>query len=287
MTFATLLGQGSEFGFVVSALAMGGGMLTARQGGILNLVIGLSIAASPLLMKLHDAVVARFLHKAKSVHAMDTDMDHSPVVIAGFGRYGQIIGRALLSNGVPTTVLDHDSEHIENMRRFGFKVYFGDATRLDLLEVAGVHKAKVLVVAVDNRDTIDTIVALAQKHFPQVTLVVRALDVRHVFDLHAAGVVRVQRELFEGSLASTKDVLMQLGHSPYEAHEMIGHFRQTNIDLTTRLEKIRTETDENAFVKVARKARQELERQLEAERKAIPAGYEWEDARQREQELQS
>lgn len=287
MTFATLLGQGSEFGFVVSALAMGGGMLTARQGGMLNLVIGLSIAASPLLMKLHDTVVAKFLNKAKKTHAMDTEMDHSPVVIAGFGRYGQIIGRALISNGVPTTVLDHDSEHIENMRRFGFKVYFGDASRLDLLEVAGVHKAKVLVVAVDDRDTTDTIVALAQKHFPQVKLVVRALDVRHLFDLHTAGVEMAQRELFEGSLASAKDVLTQLGHSPYEAFEMIGRFRQTNIALTTTLEKLRAGTDENGFVKAARKTRQELERQLEAESKTTQPGYEWQDARRRETEEKS
>lgn len=284
ITFATLLGQGSEFAFVVSSLALGGGLLTAQQGGTLNLVIGLSIAASPLLMKLHDAVVAKFLSHTKTSRAMDTDMDHSPVVIAGFGRYGQIIGRTLLSQGISTTVLDHDSDHIESMRRFGFKVYFGDATRLDLLEVAGVHKAKVLVVAVDSRDTIDAIVALAQKHFPHVTLVVRALDVRHVFDLHAAGIQHVQRELFEGSLASAKQVLTELGHSPYEAFEMVGRFRQANIALSDKLESLRSQTDETSFIKEARRTRQELERQLEAESKSDRVGYEWQDAKRREQE---
>lgn len=287
ITFATLLGQGSEFAFVVSALAMGGGLLTAQQGGALNLVIGLSIAVSPLFMKVHDAVVAKYLSKAKTHKAMDTEMDHSPVVIAGFGRYGQIIGRALLANGVPTTVLDHDSEHIESMRRFGFKVYFGDATRLDLLEVAGAHKAKVLVIAVDNRDTVDAIVALAQKHFPHVTLVVRAKDVRHVFDLHALGVEHVERELFEGSLSSTKSVLTELGHSPYEAFEMVGRFRQANIALSKTLEKVRSQTDESGFIKEARKVRQELERQLEAESKTARVGYEWQDARRRELEPKS
>jgi glutathione-regulated potassium-efflux system ancillary protein KefC len=287
ITFATLLGQGSEFGFVVSGLAMGGGLLTASQGGTLNLVIGLSIAASPLLMKAHDWVVARFLSSAPKGQAMDTDIDHNPVVIAGFGRYGQIIGRALISNGIPTTVLDHDSAHIESMRKFGFKVFFGDATRLDLLEVAGVAKAKILVVATDRKDTNDAIVHLAQKHFPKVQLVVRARHVRHVFDLHDKGVQLVERELFEGSLASAKSVMQALGLSPYESHEAVGRFRNANNALGAKMERMRNETDEKGFVDEARKARLELERQLEAESRGKLVALEWQQAKKREQEAKS
>jgi glutathione-regulated potassium-efflux system ancillary protein KefC len=289
LAFATLLGQGSEFAFVVSSLATAGGLLTALQGGTLNLVIGLSIAVSPLLMKLHDFLVARFLGKAKSDKTMDTDIDHSTVVIAGFGRYGQIIGRVLLANGISTTVLDHDSEHIESMRKFGFKVFFGDATRLDLMEVAGVQKAKVLVVAVDHRDTIDAIVDLALKHFPHLHIVARAKDVRHLFELHGKGVGDAERELFEGSLASAKSVLTELGFGRHEAFEMVNRFKQTNQELTARLEKIRVPGDDSGFIKEVRKARQELERQLEAERlrSAKNPHPDWKVAKNRERETVS
>lgn len=265
LSFAVLLGQGSEFAFVVLALALSGGLFPAQQVASLNLMIGLSIAVSPLLMKLTDFYQARFYIQKKSALEMDAEMDHNPVVIAGFGRFGQIIGRSLRLKGIGTTVLDHDSAHIENMKQFGFKVYFGDATRLDLLEVAGVHQAKILVIAVDDQETSLKIVELAQKHFPKVQLVVRARNVAHYFLLREKGIIHIERELFEGSLNTTKKVTELLGYSPEESDEIVKNFRSINTSLLEKFEKVRAEVDDKKFANEVKKAREELERQIDNE----------------------
>ena len=266
LSYATLLGQGSEFAFVVSGLALAGGLLSAQQGASFNLLIGLSIAVSPLLMKLTDYLQFKWYSQKKSDPIMDTQMDHNPVVIAGFGRFGQIVGRTLRLKGIGTTVLDHDSAHIENMRQFGFKVYFGDASRLDLLEVAGVHQAKILVVAVDDPETSLKIVDLAQKHFPNVTLVVRARNVAHYFKLREKGIAHIERELFEGSLNTAKTVAGQLGFSAQEASALLDQFRTINFSLMQKFEKVRAEVDDKNFASEVRKVRAELERQLDSEK---------------------
>ena len=266
LSYATLLGQGSEFAFVVSGLALAGGLLSAQQGASFNLLIGLSIAVSPLLMKLTDYLQFKWYSQKKSDPIMDTQMDHNPVVIAGFGRFGQIVGRTLRLKGIGTTVLDHDSAHIENMRQFGFKVYFGDASRLDLLEVAGVHQAKILVVAVDDPETSLKIVDLAQKHFPNVTLVVRARNVAHYFKLREKGITHIERELFEGSLNTAKTVVGQLGFSAQEASALLDQFRTINFSLMQKFEKVRAEVDDKNFASEVRKVRAELERQLDSEK---------------------
>lgn len=266
LSYATLLGQGSEFAFVVSGLALAGGLLSAQQGASFNLLIGLSIAVSPLLMKLTDYLQFKWYSQKKSDPIMDTQMDHNPVVIAGFGRFGQIVGRTLRLKGIGTTVLDHDSAHIENMRQFGFKVYFGDASRLDLLEVAGVHQAKILVVAVDDPETSLKIVDLAQKHFPNVTLVVRARNVAHYFKLREKGIIHIERELFEGSLNTAKTVVGQLGFSAQEASALLDQFRTINFSLMQKFEKVRAEVDDKNFASEVRKVRAELERQLDSEK---------------------
>ena len=110
------------------------------------------------------------------------------MILAGFGRYGQIIGRLLHANGIPLTVLDHDAEQIETLRRFGFRVYYGDVTRLDLLRIAGAAKARVLIVAIDNIEQSLELVDLAQQHFPQLTIVARARNVQHWYQLNERGV---------------------------------------------------------------------------------------------------
>lgn len=266
LSYATLLGQGSEFAFVVCALALTGGLLSAQQGASFNLIIGLSLAVSPLLMKLTDYFQARFYTQKKSDQVMDSQMDHNPVVIAGFGRFGQIVGRALRLKGIGTTVLDHDSAHIENMRQFGFKVYFGDATRLDLLEVAGVQQAKILVVAVDDPETSLKIVELAQKHFPNVELVVRARNVAHYFQLRQKGITHIERELFEGSLSTAQKVVQQLGFTHEDSNALIEQFRSINLSLMQKFEKVRAESDDKNFASEVRKAREELERQLDNEK---------------------
>ena len=136
-------------------------------------------------------------------------------------------------------MLDHDSEHIETLRAFGFKVYFGDASRLDLLESAGAEHAKILVVAVDDKDTINDIISLAKKHFPHLHIIARAKDVYHFYELKKMGVEIPERELFESSLMLGRQVLEKLGFGRFEAKEMTDSFRVSNYKQLTYLQKVR------------------------------------------------
>lgn len=287
MNFMTLLGQGSEFAFVVATLAIQGKMLTESQGAWMNLIVALSMAVSPLLMKGQDWIQAKYFSGAGEKRAADHAIDHSGVIIAGFGRFGQIVGRLLLSNGIASTVLDHDSEHIDSMRQFGFKIFYGDATRLDLLEVAGAHKARVLVVAVDDKDTINAIVTLAKKHFPHLRVLARAKDVPHSYDLMKLGADEVHRELYESSLLVGRNTLEHLGHGRYEAREMADAFRRTNLVMLQKLAKLREETPVKEFAKAVRQGREELERQLQEETRQAKAGVEWQVAKARAAEEKS
>jgi glutathione-regulated potassium-efflux system ancillary protein KefC len=281
IAFATLLGQGGEFGFVIIGLAVAGAMLTTEQGGWINLVIALSVAASPLLMKAQDAYAARFLARSASNGPMDTEMDHNPVIIAGFGRYGQIVGRLLLMNGVRATVLDHDSEHIANMRQFGFKVYYGDAGRLDLLEVAGAAKASVLVVAVDDKEAITRITVLARKHFPHLQILARAVDVPHAYELIREGAQVVHRELFESSLLAGRSVLEMLGCGADEARELADRFRHANNDQLKAMANLPPATDRKEYIDRVRRSREELERQLRMEVQQPRSTRSWQQSKER------
>lgn len=270
LVFSSILAQGGEFGFVVITLGVAGNMIDKDMSSKLNLVIALSIALSPILMKIHDYYSnCYFDENQKSAENMDKDMDHSQVIIAGFGRFGQIVGRFLLSNGIASTIMDHDSEHIEDMRKFGFKVYYGDATRLDLLEIAGAAKAKILVVAVDDKDTINHIIETAQKHFPHLKIVTRVKDVPHLYEVMKLEVAFAQRELFEASISTGRAALEILGFGRYHAKEMADNFRRTNIEQVIDMAKLRENTDRNDFIKVVRESREELERQLQQEVKTI------------------
>jgi glutathione-regulated potassium-efflux system ancillary protein KefC len=281
ITFMTILGQGSEFAFVVTSLAMSGKMISADQGAWVNLIVALSMAVSPLLMKAQDMAQAKWFRGGGPQREADKDMHQSGVIIAGFGRFGQIVGRLLLSNGIVSTVLDHDSEHIDSMRQFGFKIFYGDATRLDLLEVAGAHKAKVLVIAVDNKEDITQISELAKKHFPHLHVVARARDVPHMYELMKLGVSLAQRELFDSALGAGRHALELLGHGRYEAKEMTDRFRHTNIEQVTRFAKLRDESERKDFIQALRESREELERQLREQAKQPELRYDWQDAKAR------
>lgn len=265
LSFATLLGQGGEFGFVVIGAALAGSMLSAEHAGLLSLVIALSMAASPLLMKLNDLVAARYLSQAETAPERSDPMEHSPVIIAGFGRYGQIVARLLMSNGMSATVLDHGAQHIANMQQFGFKIHYGDAARLDLLEAAGAHHAQVLVVAVDDRETALQIVSIAKKHFPHLRLVARAVDVPHAYELMRLGADVIERELFESSLLAGRRVLEFLGFDAHEARELADRFRATNKAQLQASAKLSTSLERKEFIDLLRRNREELERQLSQE----------------------
>ena len=271
-SYAVLLGQGSEFAFVLAALATAGALLSSTEGAMLNLLIALSIAVSPLLMKLQDTWSARQL-KQQPEQSTDVENTESPVIIAGFGRYGQILGRLLLSNGIVPTVLDHDSDTIQTMTKFGFKVYYGDGSRMDVLEAAGAAQAKILVIAVDDVQAINAIVSNAKQHFPHLTLMARAKDVAHMYQLRQMGVQHIERELFEASLRQGRDVLTQLGMGQYEAKELADRFRAANYQLIDKMQLVREQQDEKNYIQLVKQSREELQRQLERESRDAPKRY--------------
>ena len=274
LTFALMLGQGGEFAFVVGALAVQGKLFSVQQGAWLNLIVALSLAASPLLIKLFDIINARYFTGKEDNAAMDTDIKQREVIVAGFGRFRQIISRLLSSAGIRPTVLDHDSSTIDTMRKFGYKVYFGDAARLDLLEVAGAATAKLLVVAVEDREVCLKIIHLAQRHFPHLEIAARAYDVSHYYDLRKLGVTVIERELFEGSLRLGRECLRIMGMDAYEARELTNRFRDTNYEFMHKNESLRG--DKN-FASIIRQGREELERQLKEELNSPKVGFEWQE----------
>ena len=265
--FTLLLAQGGEFAFVVFQAAAGAQVFSAETASLLIGAVALSMLISPLLLVLMDRALLRRYAQLKTAAPPAQEISEpqeAPVIIAGFGRYGQIVARVMLTQGIPTTVLDHSVEILEIARAFGYRVFYGDATRLDLLRIAGAEHARVLVVAVDDPEQSLKIVTLARKHFPQLQVVARARDLTHWNALRDLGVTLVQRELFESSLASARTVLELMGQSPTLAREMTRRFREHNIALADRM--YPHHKDRAKMMAVAREGRAQLAEQMAKER---------------------
>jgi len=260
-----LLAQGGEFAFVVFQAAAGANVLPAQTASLLVGAVAVSMLVSPLLLVAIDRWwLPRYAHCGVPVLDEISEQQDAPILIAGFGRYGQIVSRVLLAQGQPCTVLDHDAEMIEAARKFGYRVFYGDATRLDLLRTAGAAHAKVLVVAVDDVAQSLEIVDLAREHFPQLEIVARARDVTHWNQLRDRNVMLVQRELFESSLLSARSVLELLGQAPEAAQSTIQRFRQHNLELFEQLHP--HYKDSAKLISVVKQGRRQLEEQMARER---------------------
>jgi glutathione-regulated potassium-efflux system ancillary protein KefC len=260
-TFAALLSQGGEFAFVVFGVAGAARVLPGEWDKLLTLVVALSMALTPVLVLVADFVQLRqgTEREPDSIEAED-----APIIIAGFGRFGQIIGRLLFASGLKATVLDFDPDNIELLRRFGFRVFYGDATRLDLLEAAGAHRAKAIVNAIDDVGSNLKLVDVVQEHFPRLDIVARARNVTHWNELRARGVSVIERETFEAALVAGRRTLEALGVRPHEARERADKFRRHNL---ATLETLRVEaTDDTRRTALVRAARDELEQQFQKDR---------------------
>ena len=265
-----LLAQGGEFAFVVFQAAAGAQVLPAQTASLLIGAVAVSMLVSPLLLVAIDRLLLpRYANCGVPVPEEISEPQDAPILIAGFGRYGQIIARLLLAQGLPCTVLDHDAEMIDAARRFGYRVFYGDATRLDLLRTAGAARAKVLVVAVDDVAQSLAIVDLARAQFPNLQIVARARDVTHWNKLRDRDVMLVQRELFESSLLSARSVLELLGQSAAMAEHASQRFRQHNLELFEQLHPYYK--DSAKMISVVKQGRQQLEEQMARERGQQPA----------------
>ena len=262
--FIVLLAQGGEVGFVVLQAATGGNLMDAGTSSLLVAAITLSMLLTPLMMLVADRWAARLAAGTQPKMDELSEPQEAPVIIAGFGRYGQIVGRLLNAQGISATVLDHDADMVEAARAFGYKVHYGDATRLDLLRMAGAASAKVLVVAVDDKEQSLRIVDMARENFPHLELVARARDVTHWNQLRDRGVQRVERELFESSLRSGRTVLEVLGLPPHEARAQAMRFRRHNLALFEKM--YPHYKDRQRLIAVVKEGRHQLEEQMARER---------------------
>ena len=263
--FTLLLSQGGEFAFVVFQAAAGSQVLSGETASLLIGAVAISMLISPLLLVAIDRLLMpRFMAGHARVMEEMSEPQHAAIIIAGFGRYGQIIGRLLNAQGIAATVLDHDADMIEAARSFGYKVFYGDASRLDLLRTAGAAEARVLVIAVDDVQQSLAIVRLAQEHFPQLEIVARARDVTHWNELRDLGVMRVERELFESSLRSGRTVLEVLGYAPGEARRQAMRFRRHNFALFEAMHP--HHKDRAKIIAVVKQGRAQLEEQMARER---------------------
>ncbi len=273
--FTVLLAQGGEFAFVVFQAAAGANVLSMQTASLLTGAVALSMLITPLLLIAVDKlVVPRYANCNTPNMPEISEQQNSSVIIAGFGRYGQIVARMLLAQGMAPTVLDHDAERIESARTFGYRVFYGDATRLDLLRTAGAGSAAILVVAVDSMAQSLKLVDMAKMHFVQLHIVARARDVTHWNQLRDRGVMHIERELFEASLRSARSVLELSGHTPHEARQVAMRFRRHNLALFEQL--YPHHKDAAKVVAVARQGRAQLEEQMAREREQLaekPQGW--------------
>jgi glutathione-regulated potassium-efflux system protein KefC len=270
--FTLLLAQGGEFAFVVFQQAAGAQVFSSEVSSLLIGTVALSMLVTPLLLVGIDKwLLPRFARLAvASPEASLSQRQEAPVIIAGFGRYGQVVGRLMYANGLKATVLDHDAEQVEALRSFGFRVHYGDATRLDLLRMAGADAAKVLVVAIDDVQQSLKLVDLARVHFPHLAIVARARNVQHWYDLRDRGVTWIERETLDSALMSGRSVLELMGWHPHHARQMAMRFRRHSVRQLDQLWP--HHKDQKALVAIAKQGRRQLEELFAQEREA-PQGH--------------
>ncbi len=265
---AFLLSQGGEFAFVLFAAAGAAGVVAPTLVATLTLVVALSMLTTPLLLLVNERLIEPRFADTGPPRPPDAIDEQNPVIIAGFGRVGQIVARLLHANRIGTTVLDHDPKLIETIRKFGFKVFYGDATRLDLLHAAGAGHAKLMVVAVDDREQAAAIVDLVRQHFPNLAVLARAWDLVHAFDLRDHGVERPERESFEGALRMGEAALRELGLGAYQAKQAAHRFRAYDEQTNDRIY-ANHHQDLSKRISISQEARRDLEALIEADEREL------------------
>jgi glutathione-regulated potassium-efflux system ancillary protein KefC len=257
--FVILLAQGGEFGFVVFQTAQGAGVIGAEASSFLVAAVAISMLLTPLLLVATDKLLApRLAARSRGERPAEINEEqHAPILILGFGRYGQIVARLINANGLSATVLDHDAEQVAGIRRFGWPAFYGDATRLDLLRVAGAGRARVVVVAIDDVEQSLKTVDVVREHFKQATIVARARNTSHWYELYKRGVEHIERETLDSALMSGRTVLELMGFERHAARNSALRFRQHSIELLRQMAP--HQGDEKKLISVAQQGRRELE----------------------------
>jgi monovalent cation:proton antiporter-2 (CPA2) family protein len=267
-TFAFALAQGGEFAFVLISFAAQNQVLNESMGNTLVATVALSMVASPFLFTINEKLVQpRFSSRLPDREADEIDEKDNPVILAGFGRFGHIVGRVLNLKGVKTTVLDLDADQVALVRKLGLKVFYGDASRLELLRAAGADQAKLLIVAVDDEEKSLLIIETAQKHFPNLKIFARAFGRDHAYRLIEQGVENIFRETLGSSLDLSVAALRALGFRAYEAQRAARFFRDYDEQSVRALAPYAKNQKE--LISQARERIQTLEQLMEAERSQV------------------
>ena len=267
LTTAVALAQGGEFAFVLLGFTLGARVMDAELARLLTAIVAVSMAATPLASAAYERLVLnrrQELAEPERLPFNDADPD---VIVAGFGRFGQIATRLLIANNFKVVLLDSSIEQIEIIRRFGWPVHYGDASRMDLLRTAGATKAKLLLVAIDDKDKAVQMVEAAHEAFPNLTILARAYDRRHAYELLRTPKVGVERETFESALNMGRKALMKLGLGERRASRAAALFREQDDKFFKQLAPVAGE--EESYIMAARDARETTERLLRAEMQKI------------------
>jgi len=266
--FILLLAQGGEFAFVILTLAVQQGVMPAATAQAITLAVALSMLSTPLLLVLHDRVLApRF---APAQVREPERPEAGKVIVAGLGRVGQVVARLLHASGYEPTILDDDPDHVEQCRRFGFRVFYGDATRLDLLEAAGAAQADFLVIALDDPVATTQLARTAMRHFPNLKIIARARDMRHLFELRDLGVRIIERETFESALELGRAALAAITGDPERAKRAAKSFARHDQEVLAKLYEVHRNEPE-AHVSVSNELRDQFARTLREDEEAIAA----------------
>ncbi|WP_034348905.1 glutathione-regulated potassium-efflux system protein KefC [Noviherbaspirillum massiliense] len=265
--FAFLLSQGGEFAFVVFGAAATAQIFSADTASLLIVVVALSMALTPLLLLIHDRIIQPLFRSERNRPDDRMEPQDNPVIIAGFGRFGQIVGRLLFANRIGVTVLDHDPDQVDLLRKFGFKVFYGNATRIDLLRSAGVARAKVLVVAIDDAEGSLALVDAVRREFPDLKILARARNVTHYYDLMDRGVTVIERETFEAALQLGRNVLREVGFGAFQARQAAMRFREYNIKSLHAVYPYYK--DQEQYISLSAQAREELQQMIARDAEAL------------------
>jgi voltage-gated potassium channel Kch len=266
LRFALALPQGSEFAFVMFGAALAAGALSKDAADRAILIVALSMFLSPVLFALSESHLLPWILSRRSKPLSDSldDVDFAPVIICGFGRFGQIIGRILTMRRIQFNALDPDPDNIAAVRRFGYTAYFGDASRLDLLRAVGAGEAKAIVVALPDVEASLKVVEAVRRNFPDLKIFARARNRRHAHLLMDAGVESIVRETFFSSLRLSELLLSGIGIRPEEARRTVQTFREH--DERTLVEQHGYYTDEKQLIQTAAQTADELQRLFEADK---------------------
>lgn len=279
--FASALAQGGEFCFVLLGMAGQLGLLNADVSGPLGAAIALSMALTPLLLIVNDRLIQPRFAKMSAPREPDAveSQDH-PVILAGFGRFGHIIGRLLEANGFGVTILDNDPDQVETLGRFGLKSFYGDASRVDLLTAAGAAKAKLFICAVDDEAKSLEIVDLVRQEFPHLRILARAVSRSHAYGLIGRGVMDFRRDTLGSALDLGTDVLKALGYRAHRALRATQVFRCYEEESVRELAKHFTDYKDSSYISIARQHLKNFEALLREDMKRQHLGNEdaWDSA---------